>query len=72
MVALHAKVVAASWDVTRTRAVYLDYLNLAIRLEDVLEHSRSAQVFWRSAIRWSFSPKRTYYGATLVDRLESW
>lgn len=72
MVALHARLLGAVWDQTRTRAVYLDVLTSAIRLEDVLEHARSAQVFWRSAIRWSFAPKRSYYGATVVDRLESW
>ncbi len=37
----------------------------------IVQHARSSQVFWRSAIRWSFSPKRTYCGATVVDRLES-
>jgi hypothetical protein len=37
MVALHAKVQSVTWDLTRTRAVYLDYLSRAIRLEDILE-----------------------------------
>ena len=37
MVALHARVQTAAWDLTRTRAVYLDYLHRAIRLEDILE-----------------------------------
>ena len=72
MVALHGKVLAAQWDQVRTQAVYLDFLQKALRLEDVLEHSRSSQVFWRSAIRWSFASKRNYWGAMIVNRVESW
>merc|ERR1711991_1003112 len=54
MVALYAQLQKAEWDLTRTRAVYHDYLNAAFRLEDVLDHARSSQVFWRSSIRWLF------------------